>query len=47
MTKSEIEAVIQNISGQIIRKYKPQKIILFGSAARGEYVNRSDLDFFA
>lgn len=36
---------IQNITRQIVEKYKPQKIILFGSAARGEFGPDSDLDF--
>jgi len=30
---------------QIIHKYKPLKIILFGSAAQGEYDQVNDLDF--
>jgi len=36
---------IENITIQIIKKYKPQKIILFGSAARGELNPDSDADF--
>lgn len=36
---------IENITTQIIKKYKPQKIILFGSAARGELNPDSDADF--
>ncbi len=35
---------IKNIIDQIITKYKPQKIILFGSAARGEPGPQSDID---
>ena len=45
MNKDEILSEIKNISSQIIQKYKPIKIILFGSAARGEYDQVSDLDF--
>ncbi len=39
--KTEIEA----ITGQIVEKYRPIKIILFGSAARGDYEEVNDLDF--
>ena|SRR3989338_8714333 len=45
MTKAQIQAEIKNITDQIVKKYKPQKIILFGSAARGEFGPDSDLDF--
>ncbi len=41
----EFEKEIQKITKQIIEKYKPEKIILFGSAARGEYTKDSDADF--
>src|SRR3989344_9541557 len=46
MTKAQIQAEIKNITDQIVKKYKPQKIILFGSAARGQFGPDSDLDFF-
>ena len=36
---------IKNIALQIIEKYEPEKIILFGSAARGESSPDSDADF--
>lgn len=45
MTKTNLNKEIQNIAGQIITKYKPQKVILFGSAARGQFGPDSDLDF--
>lgn len=45
MEEKYIFAEIQNIVDQIIRKYNPQKIILFGSAGRGEYDKVNDLDF--
>ena len=32
----DIQKEIENISSQIIAKYKPEKVILFGSAARGD-----------
>lgn len=40
--KQEIDAIVQ----QLITNYKPEKIILFGSAARGDMGPDSDLDFF-
>jgi predicted nucleotidyltransferase len=45
MKPNEITAEIKSIADQIVRKYDPLKIILFGSAARGEYDRVSDLDF--
>ena len=45
MDKKLIEKEIQNIVNQLIKKYKPQKIILFGSAAKGKFSPDSDLDF--
>lgn len=39
------EKEIESITIQIIEKYEPQKIILFGSAARGESGSDSDADF--
>ena len=42
---TEIENEVQSITRQIIEKYEPDKIILFGSAARGEYDEVNDLDF--
>ena len=39
------EKEIQSITTQLIEKYGPEKIILFGSAARGEYDQANDLDF--
>lgn len=46
MIPENIKEEIDNISKQIIEKYKPQKIILFGSAAKGKFTPDSDLDFF-
>lgn len=42
---TSIQKEIENISQQIIIKYKPQKIILFGSAVEGKMTRDSDLDF--
>jgi len=43
--ETDFEKEIQNITYQIIEKYKPEKIILFGSAAQGERNLDSDVDF--
>ena len=45
MNTKGINAEIDYIAQQIIEKYNPLKIILFGSAGRGEYDHASDLDF--
>jgi len=41
----DISKEIRSITKQIIEKYKPDRIILFGSAARGELEPDSDADF--
>jgi len=41
----DIEKEIRNITSQILEKYKPEKVILFGSAAKGEMSADSDADF--
>ena len=43
--KIDIEKEIKKITAQIIQKYNPDKIILFGSAARGNMHSDSDADF--
>jgi uncharacterized protein len=45
MKLPEITKEIEVIVGQIVRKYRPMKIILFGSAARGDCDQVNDLDF--
>jgi len=45
MELNEITLEIETIVRQIIQKYRPIKIILFGSAGRGEYDEVNDLDF--
>lgn len=45
MTQHQLQAEIDSIKEQLIEKYKPERIILFGSAARGETTPDSDLDF--
>jgi predicted nucleotidyltransferase len=41
----DFEKEIQSITKQLVEKYGPEKIILFGSVARGEYDQANDLDF--
>ena len=41
---TDYQSEINTIADQIIQKYKPEKIILFGSAARGEFRRDSDVD---
>jgi len=45
MEQRKIHREIESIVQQLIHKYGPSKIILFGSAARGEYDKVNDLDF--
>ena len=40
----DFESEIKSITGQIIEKYKPEKIILFGSTAQGKLTSDSDVD---
>jgi predicted nucleotidyltransferase len=43
--KINFEKEIEHITTQIVEKYKPEKVILFGSAATGEAGYDSDADF--
>jgi predicted nucleotidyltransferase len=43
--RSDFEKKIADITAQIIEKYKPEKVILFGSAAIGVMTDDSDADF--
>lgn len=45
MTQVQIQAQIDTIKNQLIEKYKPEKIFLFGSSVNGKMNNDSDLDF--
>ena len=42
---SNLQNEIESIASQLIEKYKPEKVILFGSAARGDAGDDSDADF--
>lgn len=43
---SKLQEEIDATVSQLVSRYKPEKIILFGSVARGEAGPDSDLDFF-
>lgn len=45
MISIDIQKEIQSITQQIIEKSRPEKIILFGSAASGRFNLDSGLDF--
>lgn len=45
MTTNQAQDQIDYIKQQLIKKYKPDKIILFGSAVSGTMTSDSDLDF--
>ena len=45
MTQTQIQSQINSIKNQLIRKYKPEKIVLFGSSVTGNMNEDSDLDF--
>ena len=40
----DLEKEIESITTQLIEKYRPEKIILFGSTARGKLTSDSDVD---
>lgn len=42
---THLQSKIDSITSQLVEKYKPEKIILFGSAARGDATLDSDVDF--
>ncbi len=44
LIKKRIQAEIDKIVKQIVKKYKPEKIILFGSFASGKPKENSDVD---
>ncbi len=45
MKPDDITSEIDSILAQIVDKYRPLKVILFGSAAKGEFDEVNDLDF--
>jgi predicted nucleotidyltransferase len=46
ITKSRFDEEIANIIEQLVRLYKPDKVILFGSLADGQVHEGSDIDLF-
>ncbi len=46
MNDAQIDQLIVRLAETICRKYKPQKIVLFGSYARGRPTEDSDIDLF-
>lgn len=42
--KNNLEAELKRISSEIVSRYKPEKIILFGSLASGDVKETSDMD---
>lgn len=45
MDAKKVKREIQSITNQLVKKYKAEKVILFGSAAKGKFGPDSDLDF--
>ena len=44
MTKTEIQAALDEITRRIVERFRPDRIILFGSYVTGEHTEHSDLD---
>ncbi len=44
ITKEILEKELENIVRQVIAKYQPEKVILFGSLVNGKIDQSSDLD---
>lgn len=45
MTQIQLQEQINSIKDQLVKKYKPEKIFLFGSSVNGNMTKDSDLDF--
>lgn len=45
MQMIDLQREIKEITRQIVEKYLPEKVILFGSTAQGQFTKDSDLDF--
>ncbi|TSC62532.1 MAG: DNA polymerase subunit beta [Parcubacteria group bacterium Gr01-1014_48] len=46
MSKKSVNKKIQEVVDKIVREFKPEKVILFGSHAWGEPTEDSDVDLF-
>ena len=44
MTKTEIQEALEEMTRRIVERFQPDRIILFGSYAKGEVTEDSDLD---
>ena len=44
--KDQFDIEVQNILEQLVRLYKPEKVILFGSLAEGHIHDGTDIDLF-
>jgi predicted nucleotidyltransferase len=44
--KTITEDLLQTITRKIVRKFSPERVILFGSAAEGKAQKNSDIDLF-
>jgi len=44
MSKSQYKIELDSIVKQIISRYRPEKIVLFGSSASGKFKKDSDID---
>jgi predicted nucleotidyltransferase len=47
ISEDKFEKEIQSIVEQLIKAYRPQKVILFGSLARGRMHEGTDIDLFS
>lgn len=46
ISKNQFDEEIQSVLNQLISLYKPEKVILFGSLAKGEVKQGTDIDLF-
>jgi predicted nucleotidyltransferase len=46
MEAIEADALLKQVTRQIVERFHPERIVLFGSRARGEARSDSDLDLF-
>ena len=46
MTRAEVFSLIEDLKQQLVAKYAPEKIILFGSAVREDEEAVNDVDLF-
>ncbi len=46
ISKDQFDKEIQNIVNQLVHLYKPEKIILFGSLAKDQIEQGTDIDLF-